>query len=246
MLLPILWIKDVRLGRMRFAGCAGEIGDWLGVYANEQAITIKTPVIGGGVSDIPEKIDTSFREITFGNFELADGLYEYKEGNYVYKDGQFGMNLHQTVFNGNIAFTEQGQFRYGGLKNGWEGLQFSYENGNLYMKDAYDHTELYVFLAKTAGVQFDEIFNLKISVEVIDYAGDGNMNDVKLGVWFNNKLYKNQYIYLTDYYQYMGRYIGIYSATGSLNVQSAEGVDTDVDFSIFGCSKEWKKDLGLK
>ena len=41
--------------------------------------------------------------------------------------------------------------------------------------------------------------DVKISIQYVDQDGDGSENDVKLGMWFNDKLYNNEYIYLKNY-----------------------------------------------
>ena len=40
---------------------------------------------------------------------------------------------------------------------------------------------------------------MKVSIQYVDNDGDGTKNDVKVGMWFNDKLYENKYIYLKDY-----------------------------------------------
>ena len=55
------------------------------------------------------------------------------------------------------------------------------------------------FYAKAINEHFGKEVDVKISIEYVDQDGDGSENDVKLGMWFNDKLYDNEYIYLKNY-----------------------------------------------
>ena len=241
-----VWINNVRQQPMTFKNCATEIGDWLGIYAKDQTYTVSTPGASDNTSGTPETIDETFRKLTFGNFKIQDGTYAYKNDKHSFVGGAYAMKLHKTVFTGDITLVSgQGDFRYGGKVNGWYGLRFWQENGNLFMEDIDGKTERYLFLPSIAGVSFDKEFNLTITTEYVDSDGDGTKDDVKLGVWFNNKLYKNQYLYLTDYQQYMGRYVGVYSGASVITVKNVAGIETGVDYSIFGYTRNWKEELGI-
>lgn len=93
-----------------------------------------------------------------------------------------------------------------------------------------------------AGVKLtDNMINLKLSIVYVDSDKDGQKDDVQLGVWFDNKMYKNEYFYLTDFASQMGSLLGIYSPTKGLNIEvSTEDVDNSADLSIFYFDENWK------
>lgn len=63
----------------------------------------------------------------------------------------------------------------------------------------------------------DTEFNLKISIQWVDHGGDGNVNDVKVGVYFNGKLYNDAYIYFDD------KEVSSYGTYMSARVDSTDG-----------------------
>lgn len=251
-----VWINDLYCGTYEYKhmyNSAGstEIGNYCGIYlvVGGQKLEITTP----GKKDVKqEEIDKNFRVITFANFKLADGTYTYNEnGKPILEVGKCAISLNRTVFTGDVVFSSVlgGDMRYGGAKKDGHGLRFWSSGGNLYMTDATGHTDTYTFLSAVAGVKLaDNQFNLKISTEFVDSDGDGRDDDVKLGVWFNDKLYRNNYIFLQDYRQYLGKYAFAYSSKdGSyMTIKSVAGVDTGVDYTIFGFNDDWRKEFGLE
>ena len=58
------------------------------------------------------------------------------------------------------------------------------------------------FSATTAGLSTDTfngtLFLLQITTEIVDSDNDGDQDDLKLGVFFNSKLYDNEYLYVRN------------------------------------------------
>ena len=242
-----LWINDQLQEEIIFEE-AGMFGTAAGIYApDEESIVISSPK---STTDDEERetLDTSFRQITFGNFKIQDGTYRNEDSKFV--EGQYALALNKTVFTGDILISsvKNTSFRYGGKKDGWHGLIFYMRNGNLYMQDAEQNQKEYVFLSTNAGTRLaDHFFNLKLSTELVDSDGDGKRDDVKLGVWFNDVLYDNTYIYLVDYAEFLGSYIGLYSMNDNsyFTVKSVEGVELGLDFTLFGFTRNWEQELGI-
>ena len=145
--------------------------------------------------------------------------------------------------------TKGGDFRYAGKENEWCGIWFyNLADGKLYMRGVKGDTGTYVFNSVVAGVELtDNEYNMKLSTEFVDSDNDGVKDDVKLGVWFNDVLYDNEYIYLENYVQHFGNYAAVYvdKGEGSIRVKSDTSVEKGVDFSLFGCTKNWSKEIGL-
>ena len=161
----------------------------------------------------------TWKQLTFSHFYLEDGNYGYNEGNVAAK-GSYTVSLDQTYFTGNVTFSENSgvSLRYGGRKTdeGLSGLMFGVVDGKLRMADALGNSNLsYDYDAQTAGLEFasfaGEQFKLGLSIEYVDGDDDGQVDDVSLGVWFNDVLYGNEYVVLPDYVNLFGSTVGIIS-----------------------------------
>ena len=255
-----LWINDKLVQPVtgdNFAivkGCS-TVGNMLGVYLpNQGTIILKTPKSVGGETQKPnatQQPDESFKKITFGNFAIKDGQYSYI-GPELGAEGRYIFSVNQTVFSADFHFSKAlgADFRYGGKGNPWNGLRFwTTGDGKLYMQDGEEKTDIYTFHPMYAGVQLvDNTFNMKLSVEFVDSDNDGVKDDVKLGVWFNSVLYRNSFIYLIDYAENLGNTCSVYvqKADAWVKISSDKTVDTGVDFTLFGFTKNWKQELGIK
>ena len=196
--------------------------------------------------------DSALKEISFSSFGIADGTYQFNNTDLSAKGGYFdperGKSLNGVLFNGNITFeSEWGvQIRLGGKTSAWEGLCFvSNGDGKLLLIDSFQNKTWCVFTPAVAGVQLtDNMLNVKISIEYVDNDGDGKSNDVKVGVWFENVLYKSQFIYLPDCAENMGSMLGIYIPKENIKMAiSSENVDNSIDFTLFGYTKNYAAEL---
>ncbi len=195
----------------------------------------------------PIKPDASLKEISFSSFGVEDGIYDFNKKDLSVKGGYYdpirGKSLNGTLFNGYVTFAKKWgiQLRIGGKNTGWEGIILvSNGDGKLLLVDDKNNTWC-VYTPELAGTQLTEKqINLKMSIQYVDSDKDGKKDDVKLGVWFNDVLYKNSFIYMTDYAAGLGSMFGIYSPEKGVNmkVKSAD-VDNSIDFSIFGFDKNY-------
>ncbi len=254
-----LWVNDKIVSAVTgedsivIKGCT-TVGNMLGVYLpNQGTICIKSPKNEAGNEQKPnttQQPDSSFKEITFGNFAIKDGQYGYV-GTKLGAEGTYIFSVNRTVFSGDFHFSRAAgaDFRYGGKGNPWNGLRFwTTGDGKLYMQDVMEKTAIYTFHPMYAGVQLvDSTFNMKLSVEFVDSDNDGAKDDVKLGVWFNDVLYRDAYIYLTDYAKELGNACSVYiqKLDAWIRISSDKDVNTGVDFTLFGFTKNWKQELGI-
>ena len=163
-------------------------------------------------------------EITFAHFDVQDGTYR----RHLMSDGSVAMSaegncektdLDGLLFHGKVKFSEEKPFyiSFFGKKNGNQGLRFQHKadkEGNLFVefiKSNNVQAWYKTFDPTTAGATLiGQEIDLKISVQYVDKDGDGSKNDVKLGFWFNDKLYDSTFIYLNNNVDELGSYIGIF------------------------------------
>jgi len=163
--------------------------------------------------------------------------------------------MDRTLFSGKLTFPTTGEthFMYGG-KASWNGFILTnvYDQANdihylrLYDSDGDKDGKSFndvKFYSDVAGTQLvGKEFTLNYTIEYVNNDSGATANDVKLGVWFNGKLYNNQYIYINNYVN-TGHSIGTtmtfwnrLSATIALkscNYQLPTDM-TDITFSDFG------------
>ena len=164
--------------------------------------------------------DETFEKITFKSFGIQNGTYSSIGEQSISEE-----SLHQKVLCGKIKIDldEWFTFRLGGITE-WRGLYLWYDantNGNIGVKWASDsdlsitditgERTLSAFTSDIADVQLlgDE-YELMISMEAVDANADGT-SDVKLGIWFADKLYDNQYYYVLDQGASLGNKFGFNS-----------------------------------
>ncbi len=213
------------------------------VGKNTDAITVSNVKLDYGPSIKPDK---SLKKISFSSFGIEDGVYGENNNALAVSGGYFdpvrGRSLNGTLFSGYVKFGSQNgaQLNYGGKNSAWEGIAIRSMGDALWLVQG--DNLLGTFMPDIAGVKLtDNMINLKLSIVFVDSDKDGNKDDVQLGVWFNDRMYKNEYYYLTDFASQMGSLLGIYSPTKGLNIEvKTEEVDNSADLSIFGFGKNWK------
>ena len=161
--------------------------------------------------DEPEVLETmpeGLEELHFIDFGIENG--EYAKG--TYKGEYGGSTLDNTVVSGKVTFTPKGDTHIligGKAAMGGFGISALVPNKSdewvlrLYDtnvdKKGWKFDPIY-FYSDVAGIPLvGKEIDLKVSIQYVDNDGDGTKNDVKVGMWFNDKLYENKYIYLKDY-----------------------------------------------
>ena len=130
------------------------------------------------------------------------------------KHGMYNGSLDGKYFSGNVTFAgTRSDIWIGGHESFWEGMGllsgYKGDTTNLHLLAG---GRDYTFTPEIAGTTLvGADFNLKLSYQVVDRDGDGKKDALQLGVWFNNKLYNNQYIYITNYEHCLGGCMGIYT-----------------------------------
>ena len=173
-----------------------------------------------------ETLPTDMTEITFEDFGIADNTYSR-----TFSATYDGQTMENTLFSGKIKFSATGEthFMYGGTRTSAGFILtnvFDEENDQYYLR-LYDSnadknnggkikfSDKY-FYADEAGVDtfVDKEFKLNYTMEYVNNDNGTQNNDLKLGVWFNGKLYQNKYIYINDYVDNghsIGNYITVWT-----------------------------------
>lgn len=243
------WINDVRIAAEEVLAGVQGVGNGLGIYTPSGTIILSSPAgVSGGNNEKKAALPKDFRKVTFHSFGIQNKTYKYNDsklGAY----GDYALSLDRTIFSADVYFshTKGGDFRYGGKSNEWCGLWFhNLSDGKLYMRGVEGETGTYVFNSVVAGVELtDNWYNIKISTEYVDSDKDGKKDDVKVGVWFNDILYDNEYLYLNDYVQHMGNYASVYvdKGEGFIKIKSDKSVGKGIDFTLFGFTENWEKEV---
>lgn len=158
--------------------------------------------------EVLETLPEGLEELHYIDFGFNQ--QEYQRG--AHKGEYGGTTLDNTVISGKVTFTPKGDTHilFGGTKPmGGFGLSAIVPNKSTeWVLRLYDTNvdkkgvkfEPYFFYSDVAGTQVvGKEIDLKVSIQYVDNDGDGIKNDVKVGMWFNDKLYDNQYIYLKDF-----------------------------------------------
>ena len=248
-----VWIDDEFQRYITYKGMADSMGTK--ILFDASGLIVGDVKIGAGEEDEKPtgslKVPKDFQEVTFKSFGIKNGSYRYNDKN-LSAMGESMFSLDRTVFSGDfyIPSGHYVDFRYGGVSNNWFGLVFSpTADGKIYMQGVASEgyvTDIYIFNPQKAKTALqDTWFNLKLSTEILDSDKDGKKDDVKVGIWFNGVLYNEKYIYLQDYAQYLGTRMGVYvgSKDGFLRLKSDTSVYVGIDFSLFGFSRNWDKEL---
>lgn len=210
-----------------------KFGDYIGFYREDEESAI---LVGSVNSDSFPKdmgIQPSYRyeKLTFGHFGIVDKKYPYVSGDVAVQGPESRRTtLNKTVICGSIFLegSNSSQIIWGG-KSGWNGLRMFPSSGGTMGLTWYEgntSTPVATLNSDIAGVKFvGEKYNIMLSSELVDNGGDGNVNDIKIGIWFNGVLYNQQYIYANDLGDYYGNYFSVYCATETDSVTLGSVMD---------------------
>lgn len=231
--------------------CASDLGNHIQLYSSntEKPLLVESIAIAN-----EEKLNPDLKKITFSHFGIQDGTYTYFPGDFAVS-GTYKGELNNTVFCGRISFSSEmtAYLRIGGKESAWKGLSLTNQLGDgglsIRNESSIGNGSRYKFNSDVAGTELlDNEFDLKLSFEVMDTDGDGAEDDVKLGVWFNDVLYNDTYIFLTDYAPALGSKMGIYCGNENtwIKVSSIPELIEPFDYARFGLTKDWKKTLNVE
>ena len=209
---------------MYLNGMAEHLGFYMGIYCDSEdaKLTVKS-VVDMVVGKQP---DESLKKISFADYGIEDGKYGINNVDYtpfdfsvegLYKGG----TIDGVLFDGNLLYSEDGgaTVTIGGKDDAWHGFRLTNnEAGRLVLSNVTGGDKnvfrSLTFSEQIAGAQLiGKEFNFKMSIQFEDFDGDGVKDDVKLGLWFNNILYANQYLYLEGFAEYIGYHMGIFCET---------------------------------
>jgi len=143
-----------------------------------------------------------FTIITLSDLGIGDGTSNAK--------GSYGQSFDKTVLGMNLKLSGEGaRLHYANTStSSYSGLGIRLEGKNLVVScEAGSNEEKLIFEpfqitpddAKINNSTFaNNEFLLHISCEFVDYGGDSNKKDVKIGIFINKLLYKSQYLYIID------------------------------------------------
>ena len=240
--------------------CEALFGAANGIHITPAAGTVAVRSIGDPVVTPTEpevsgksvSPDKGLKKISFSSFGIKDGVYRGNEsadfaasGEYVNPAGE--STLDGTLFEADITFSSVAgcDFRIGGKENAWFGLMFYSAGDSIYMVNAEKTTDQWYpvqFLPSLAGTQLtDKEMNFKLALQYVDHTKNGKKDDLRIGVWFNGKLYRNQYIYYDGYGDGLGTKLGIYCAKkeSCITIKSV-AIETSVNFDLFGFGEQWE------
>jgi hypothetical protein len=202
-----------------------------------------------------ETMPEGLKEITFRNFGIADGTYTDDD---VVSGSYSRGSLDGIVVSGKVTFgTVGGAAQIMVAPEGtWEGLWLCQRDhgrhDSLYLR-VYQSgiKEIATLTPEFAGMPLvGEELNLQMSFQLVDNDGDGNKDDLKLGIWFNEVLYNNEYFYIDDCFFVKANktnQIVLYpQVTGSsITVKSIEQENPEslIDYEKFGLTKDWRDTL---
>ena len=244
-----IWFYDVLYNNQYFylenyVDNTHSMGNWLTIVNMDKgSMTVKS--VG---EEVLQKLPSGLTELTFDDFGIKEDFYAVSKG------GSYsGKTLNNTVIKGTVTFSENGQaFLIVGGKVSMGGFYLSTTEDTttgktiLRLFDTRAEGEKlkfpeYKFYSNIAGTELvGKAVELMLSIQFVDKDKDGAKDDVKLGVWFNGKLYDNRYIYLPDYVNTkhsMGTNMNIY-LTG--NAQITIGNPKPIDLSQFGFDANWQ------
>lgn len=233
------------------AGAQNTLGNQLRLWAFDNT-SISLRSYPDGVCP-EEKIDPApvitneFKQISFATYLFEAGTYGTEEKPLSGHCREF--SLDKVVFLDTLHFPEGGdvQWRFGGGESIWHGLMFIASGTTLKLSNTVDGEWLpIVFDPEVAGCDLvGKDVKITLSFEYVDCDNDGEKDDVKLGVWFNGKAYADRCFYLTGMASQLGGYTMFYSPSGVHGI-TIDPYYPSLDFTIFGYTANWAKELGLK
>lgn len=208
------------------------------------------------IQQTPEEL--GFKMITINSFVLphnatyAPGMYKQnsKMATYV------GPSLDMTCLDVDVTFekTEGARFISYASGDGWRGIMIALWNGTelLFRNAEFRDGDSVSFTAEELGLKsFAERFNLKLGLDMGEFSEGINnkgkpelqCDEIKICIWINNTLVAKDVVLKNVVMA--GNQIGIHVSDSGITLETPKNAKQGVDFSLFGYSKEWKRELGL-
>lgn len=197
-----------------------KFGDYIGFYREAEESAILIGSVNSASFPVDKGIQPSYRyeKLTFGHFGITDGKYPCVAGDVAVQGPANGRTtLDKTVISGSILLegSDSSQIIWGGT-SGWNGLRMFPTSGGTMQLTWYNGgtgTPITTLNSETAGVAFvGEKYDIMLSSELVDNDGDSNVNDIKVGIWFNGVLYNQEYFIVPNLGNEYGNYFSVYCA----------------------------------
>lgn len=147
------------------------------------------------------ELDSTLKKISFCHFGINDGRYKKTGTDSNAVKGYYGKGLNGTVLDGYVVFSQKTAYLTFGANKSMQGLElYSLGDSNLGLKNMYTKKDLLVISPELAGTTLCENkIHLQLSMQMVNDDGLGGANDLKLGIWIDEKLYLDEYIYIHNY-----------------------------------------------
>ena len=226
------------------------MGTHLFVWGDNALITIKSS--DNSVVPVPDPapvITDEFKHISFADFGFEKTTVDINN-NDLNGHGKV-MSLDKVVFSDTLHFSEGAGARwfFGGVDSVWAGIVIEpTDSGNLVLSNVgtSGNWPAITFIPKIAGCKLvGEDVKITMSFEYVDSDDDGEKDDVRFGIWFNDKSYLDRSYYLTNKANDLGGHTLIHVAGENVTV-SINPYYPPLDFREFGFTENWAAELGLK
>ena len=226
------------------------MGTHLFVWGDNALITIKSS--DNSVVPVPDPapvITDEFKQISFADFGFEKTTVDVNN-NDLNGHGKV-MSLDKVVFSDTLHFSEGAGARwfFGGVDSVWAGIVIEpTDSGNLVLSNVgtSGNWSAITFIPKVAGCKLvGEDVKITMSFEYVDSDNDGEKDDVRFGIWFNDKSYLDRSYYLTNKANDLGGHTLIHVAGDNITV-SINPYYPPLDFREFGFTENWAAELGLK
>lgn len=244
-------VNDIQAYNGVLSGAQNTLGNQIRMWAfDNTSMSLRSypdGVCPEEVIDPAPVITNDFKQISFATYLFEAGTYGTEEKPLSGHCREF--NLDKVVFSDTLHFPEGSdvQWRFGGGESIWHGLMIVSSGTTLKMSNTVDGEWLpIVFDPEVAGCDLvGSDVKITLSFEYVDCDNDGEKDDVKMGVWFNGKAYADRCFYLTGMAPELGGYTMFYSPTGEYGI-TIKPYYPSLDFTIFGYTRNWEVELGLK
>lgn len=166
------------------------------------------------ISNPKRLLPTDYEQATFSTVGMAD----VEEAEYGSAWGVDTLDWNGLIFSGKAQLQEGIEIRFDAYV-GWEGLQFQMASNTLVFNDA-GEKRFSGNLATWADVDAGEWFTFSIATKYLDLDDDGNVDDMKLGLWVDEEMYGNRWFYILDYVRDDN---SMYAFSYNMNSNAADG-----------------------